>query len=98
MAKFKKLKGTKGTYKFMCPGCNTEHLIWTANEGHQHPVWGFNGDLDKPTITPSIKVEYPTPEKLHICHSFIKDGKIEYLGDCTHSMAGQTVELPEFNE
>ena len=30
-----------------------------------------------------------------ICHSFVSFGRISYLGDCTHSMAGQTVELPE---
>jgi hypothetical protein len=29
----------------------------------------------------------------HRCHSFITDGKIEFLSDCTHSLAGQTVEL-----
>lgn len=31
--------------------------------------------------------------KCGICHSFIKDGMIQYLNDCTHEMAGQTVEL-----
>ncbi len=30
-----------------------------------------------------------------ICHSFIKDGQIQFLSDCTHSLASQTVELPE---
>lgn len=30
-----------------------------------------------------------------ICHSFITDGRIQFLGDCTHSLAGQTVDLPE---
>ena len=28
------------------------------------------------------------------CHSFVRNGKIEFLGDCTHDMAGQTVDLP----
>lgn len=27
------------------------------------------------------------------CHSFIRDGQIEFLGDCTHALAGQTVAL-----
>jgi hypothetical protein len=31
-----------------------------------------------------------------ICHSFVTDGRIQFLGDCTHSLAGQTVELPLF--
>ncbi len=29
------------------------------------------------------------------CHSFIEKGKIRFLPDCTHSLAGQTVDLPE---
>lgn len=29
------------------------------------------------------------------CHSYVRDGRIQFLGDCTHSMAGQTVDLPE---
>jgi len=32
------------------------------------------------------------------CHSFITDGRIQFLGDCTHAMAGQTVCLPDFPE
>jgi hypothetical protein len=30
-----------------------------------------------------------------VCHSFITDGKIQFLSDCTHKLAGQTVELPD---
>ena len=30
-----------------------------------------------------------------VCHSFITDGRIQFLGDCTHELKGQTVELPE---
>lgn len=30
-----------------------------------------------------------------ICHSFVTDGRIQFLGDCTHALAGQTVDLPE---
>jgi hypothetical protein len=32
------------------------------------------------------------------CHSFVTDGNIQFLGDCTHEMAGQTVALPEYPE
>lgn len=27
------------------------------------------------------------------CHSFVTDGSIQYLGDCTHRLAGQTIPL-----
>jgi hypothetical protein len=79
------------------------------------PIWGFNGDLDKPTFTPSLLVKsgiYVEGDKYKermeesewdwyvseskICHTFIRDGKIEFLGDCTHSLAGKTVDLPEY--
>jgi len=30
------------------------------------------------------------------CHSFVRDGRIEFLSDCTHALAGQTVDLPDF--
>ena len=33
-----------------------------------------------------------------ICHSWVRDGKIEFLADCTHSYKGQTLELPEIEE
>lgn len=38
--------------------------------------------------------EHPEQEakfKCMVCHSFIKDGKIQFLNDCTHELAGQTV-------
>lgn len=27
------------------------------------------------------------------CHSFVRGGRIEFLSDCTHKLAGQTVKL-----
>ena len=29
-----------------------------------------------------------------VCHTFVTDGRIQFLGDCTHALAGQTVDLP----
>lgn len=31
----------------------------------------------------------------HVCHSFVTAGRIQFLGDCTHKLAGQTVDLPD---
>jgi hypothetical protein len=33
--------------------------------------------------------------KPYVCHSFVRDGKIQYLNDCTHALKGQTIDLPE---
>lgn len=35
----------------------------------------------------------PAPFKCGICHSFVTDGRIQFLGDCTHALAGKTVPL-----
>lgn len=34
--------------------------------------------------------------KCERCHSFVTDGQIQFLGDCTHALVGQTVPLPDF--
>lgn len=97
MAKLSKEKKTRGTYSFFCPGCKSRHVVWTKNEGYNHPIWWFNGSLEKPTFTPSILVSatYGDNHNKTICHSFVTYGMIQFLSDCTHTMAGQTVELPE---
>jgi hypothetical protein len=33
-----------------------------------------------------------------ICHSYVDDGRIQFLGDSTHALAGQTVDIPDFDE
>lgn len=72
---------------FYCPGCSERHQIVVG-------VWGFNDDLERPTFTPSVLVQ-GGPDNA-VCHSFVTDGRIQFLGDCTHALAGQTVELPEW--
>ena len=87
-----------GGLMFFCLGCNGAHAI-AVGEG-PGPRWGWNGSTDKPTFTPSIRVTYPGPDAGSngappaLCHSFINDGRMQYLADCTHALAGQTVELP----
>ena len=58
--------------------------------------WTFNGDMDKPTFRPSMLMTYPTENKelgLVGDHFFVTDGKIQYLNDCHHEMAGKTVDM-----
>lgn len=31
----------------------------------------------------------------HVCHSFVTDGKIRFLSDCTHDLADQTVPMED---
>lgn len=32
-----------------------------------------------------------------VCHSYVTDGHIQFLGDCTHELAGQTVPIPQWS-
>lgn len=36
-----------------------------------------------------------TPFKCGVCHLFVRDGKIQFLSDCTHELVGQTVDMLE---
>ena len=87
---------------FVCPGCAVMH----SNSGlHMLPVncgdvkapsWDFDGNLDAPTLSPSILTGRGSD---NVCHSFLRAGVFEYLGDCTHPLTGQQVpmgELPDW--
>lgn len=92
----------KGDLLFNCPGCDEEHKIYIAKGKHPRPVWQWNNSLEVTTITPSIRVKGTRGLKENVrdfmCHSFITDGKIKFLTDCTHKLKGQTVELPEYKK
>lgn len=32
-----------------------------------------------------------------VCHSFIRNGMIQFLSDCTHSLKSQTIPIPPFS-
>jgi hypothetical protein len=112
-----------GGLMFLCPGCGESHLVYVgAGYG---PRWGYNGNPERPTFTPSIRIrgikspsgDEMTPEEEAeydaiyecggreavlssrfgtCCHSFVTSGRIQFLADCTHALAGQTVDLPEW--
>jgi hypothetical protein len=84
--------GTNQQVWIYCPGCKCTHGFTTKAPGFK--PWTFNGDLEKPTFTPSLlcNADYPASR----CHSFVTDGKIQFLGDCFHELKNQTVDLPEW--
>lgn len=73
-----------------CPACKERHRISVAKGG-----WTWDGNVEKPTISPSIMVSWRHGDKEHVCHSFVRNGVWEYLSDCTHDMAGQHVPMEE---
>lgn len=104
---------------FTCPGCGLTHNLPTDPAGTH---WTFNGDVQKPTLSPSILARNghyvpgfkvgsdacwctwadedgdPSPFGCGVCHSFVVEGRIQFLSDSTHALAGQTVDLPDIEE
>lgn len=76
-----------------CPGCDYQHRVTVVGEdGSQDSVvWEWDGNVETPTFSPSILVH--AGERQPVCHSFIRAGRWEFLGDCTHALAGQTVDM-----
>jgi Family of unknown function (DUF6527) len=67
--------------------------------------WQWDGNVDAPTLSPSILCwtnvgadgkRLPEGQKRTLCHSFVRAGRIEFLTDCAHALAGQTVPLPDW--
>ena len=82
-------------YSIWCEGCDEPHHIYTSYPGGQN--WEFNGNLESPTFSPSLLVfgipasgAYPGHPR---CHSFVRNGQMEFLSDCEHKHAGLTVPL-----
>lgn len=73
-----------------CPGCGQPHCVQVgAGPG---PRWVWNADVERPTFEPSVLVTGHDTR----CHSFVRDGAMQFLSDCTHQLAGQTVPIPEW--
>lgn len=88
---------TENYYVFHCPACGYGHgLTVNGCKNSSGASWGWNGSMDKPTFTPSINCNPDDPP--HRCHSFVTDGSIQFLGDCFHKLAGQTVEIPDWED
>lgn len=60
--------------------------------------WTWNGDTEKPTLRPSVLTEGITRigEKVKFrCHTWVTDGKAQFLDDCSHDLRGQTIDMLE---
>jgi hypothetical protein len=87
---WKDVTGDHGTMLYLwCPGCDDLHGVEV--EQSAPTAWQWDGNLESPTISPSIKCM----GHKGICHSFVRNGQWEFLSDCYHSLAGTTVDLPD---
>lgn len=86
---------------FVCPGCKARgddhtglHALpvnGTVQGATKRPFWKFDGNLQAPTLEPSILTRMG-PDGF-VCHSFLRNGVFEFLGDCTHPLKGQRVPM-----
>lgn len=80
--------------KFYCPGCEHIHLVDLDR-------WEWNQSEESPSLSPSVLWYCTNPQtgaRDTICHFFLVDGRIQYLGDCMHKLNGENVELPDLAE
>lgn len=81
--------------------------IWGYNGDPVRPTFtpsvltrsGHHMDGDKKECWCNYKARTgrKSPFTCGICHSFVTDGQIQFLDDCTHALAGQTVPLPDWS-
>ncbi len=113
MNKPKLHKRSESILVFYCPGCKCAHQvslwIWKWNGSYASPTFspsiliqsGHYATPESKTCWCTYNIEHandPSPFKCEQCHSFVTDGKIKFLSDCTHELKGQTVLIPDWEE
>lgn len=101
-----------GKLGFYCPACKTYHEVnhtWSFNGNYEAPTFSpsvrvTSGHYNKRGIGAcwctfnKEHPESPAPFTCSLCHLFVTDGKIQYLDDCSHELAGQTVEMVDLDD
>jgi len=105
--KLRRVEGDRWMY--WCQGCEEPHMVgpgWACEgnlesptfspsvlvtSGHYMPGW------KGPKCWCTFRAEHPDCEfECRRCHTFIRGGMVDFLGDCTHALAGQTLPLPDY--
>lgn len=79
----RKLRSVQTGHMHWCPGCEQAHVLPAS--------WCFDENIQAPTFSPSFKHDWGGRR---MCHYFIAGGRIQFCGDSTHALAGQTVDMP----
>jgi Family of unknown function (DUF6527) len=86
-----------------CPGCDSMHAFSISGKNSSGAQWSWDGNVDAPTCSPSMNIKCNTPDMKEyqpragtsICHYFLRAGQLQFTGDTTHRLKGQTVPLPD---
>jgi hypothetical protein len=82
-----------------CPACDEAHVFHITTPNSNGARWAWDGNVEAPTFTPSMNIRVnfaPEDGGPIVCHYFLRAGRIEFLGDCSHALANQTVALPDW--
>lgn len=79
--------------KLRFPGPSGTMYLPVCLNSKEEKSWLWNGDIFAPTLTPSVKSKIGPEDNQTICHSWVREGMVEFLGDSTHEYAGQTLPL-----
>ncbi len=82
-----KLRRSDNRLWHWCAGCERLHPLPWPDCG-----WTFNGNFERPTMTPSFMQE---GGHKYQCHYILTDGVLNYCADSWHSLAGKSVPLPD---
>lgn len=99
-----------GGLGFWCPGCREMHVVWTGDGPGPRWGWNGSAERPTFTPSVLVTGVKQLTDEQHAawmrgeplpdavpqrCHTFVTDGRIQFLADCTHALAGQTVDLPD---
>lgn len=100
-----KLRSVQGGIMHWCPGCEQAHVIYCNRA--EKPSWTWNGDINRPTCTPSVLCftthdeegeKLPNNARRTLCHYFLTDGNLVFCSDSPHAFVGKTIPLPDIPE
>lgn len=67
-----------------------------SRDKHARAVWTWNGDLEKPTLKPSIKTQKGLEKE--VVHLWLNDGICKFLSDTTTDVANKELPLNDLPE
>jgi hypothetical protein len=104
-----KLRRYTGGYAHWCPGCEEMHRLpdtWQFNGNLESPTFSTSFKHDGQQITKNEFGEW-TGDWVRdtagntipwCCHYIVTNGILNFCGDCTHSLKGQQIPIPDLPE
>lgn len=100
-----------GSHYWFCVACGRAHGgppdRWTLSGNDDNPTFSPSFLIRSGHYIPGHTGECwctynaqhpddPSGFRCVVCHTFVREGMIQYLSDCTHGYAGQTIDMVAF--